>query len=516
LRLKNHVSITLQAFILLTLIISFSVPQGRALTWSTDYNLSNDAPIDMSSTTLQTSDGKIWVFWQLMETGSTFDIYYKVYNGTAWSIATQFTTNPANDGNPTAIQARDGKIWVFWTTDRDGPPGNWEIYYKTSSNNGASWSVDTRLTNSLRHDKRPSAMQAADGRIWVVWYSDDNPNNTDELYYNIFDGTWWGLDTMLTYNTWRDGEPSIIQTKDGKIWVFWTSSKTGDQEIFYKTSTNNGVSWSTETQLVNYKNSEDVNPAAIQTRDTTMWVFWQADRSGSDFNIYYKTSSNNGVSWTSDAMFVGTGDEEWMPSECQLENKTMMVTWSSSIYGDFEILYRLGYNPHDVGVTKVAYSPVVNYWVYAGFQNFQVNVTVRNYGVYAETFTVSAKYNSTMMGSQPATLSPSAVTNLTFTWNTAGIPYGHYVISGSASAVASEGDLTDNSLSDGVVTVTMPGDVNFDRIVNVLDVGVVSAHWYPGPPLGALGYDEFVDINKDGSIDLIDVGLISAHYSESW
>jgi len=62
----------------------------------------------------------------------------------------------------------------------------------------------------------------------------------------------------------------------------------------------------------------------------------------------------------------------------------------------------------------------------------------------------------------------------------------------------------------------VPSDVNRDGIVDIIDVGYVSAHWYPGPPEGPLGYDMYADINDDGEINIIDVALISAHWGESW
>lgn len=71
------------------------------------------------------------------------------------------------------------------------------------------------------------------------------------------------------------------------------------------------------------------------------------------------------------------------------------------------------------------------------------------------------------------------------------------------------------------------GDVNGDGIVDVLDVGAISACW-GGPPAGPLPYDMNSDINggwdqsgnqvfgaPDGEINILDVTLVSAHYGET-
>jgi hypothetical protein len=82
-----------------------------------------------------------------------------------------------------------------------------------------------------------------------------------------------------------------------------------------------------------------------------------------------------------------------------------------------------------------------------------VNVTVANQGTYPETSTVTAYYDSTPISSQPVTLELGATEILTFNWNTAGVPFGHYTISGAISEVSDEIDTSDNTLPDGMVIV---------------------------------------------------------------
>lgn len=59
----------------------------------------------------------------------------------------------------------------------------------------------------------------------------------------------------------------------------------------------------------------------------------------------------------------------------------------------------------------------------------------------------------------------------------------------------------------------LPGDVNLDHRVDVLDAALISAHWYPGPPLGPLGYDSSCDVNGDGAINVLDSAVVSAYWT---
>jgi hypothetical protein len=65
-------------------------------------------------------------------------------------------------------------------------------------------------------------------------------------------------------------------------------------------------------------------------------------------------------------------------------------------------------------------------------------------------------------------------------------------------------------------TSSIDGDVNSDGIVDIFDIGYISAHWYPGPPIGPLGYDVYADINNDLAVDIFDIGIVSSHWGETW
>jgi len=58
-------------------------------------------------------------------------------------------------------------------------------------------------------------------------------------------------------------------------------------------------------------------------------------------------------------------------------------------------------------------------------------------------------------------------------------------------------------------------DINGDGIVDIFDIGEVSAHWYPGPPIGPLGYGANCDPNYDGNVDILDIKIVSDHWGET-
>jgi len=104
---------------------------------------------------------------------------------------------------------------------------------------------------------------------------------------------------------------------------------------------------------------------------------------------------------------------------------------------------------HDVAITNVTPSPTV----VAPGQYVSVTVVVENQGGYAETFNVTAYYDTSTVGVKTSTLESKATESLTFTWNTAVVAEDTYTISAEADVVSGETDVEDNTYIGGTVTV---------------------------------------------------------------
>jgi hypothetical protein len=116
----------------------------------------------------------------------------------------------------------------------------------------------------------------------------------------------------------------------------------------------------------------------------------------------------------------------------------------------------------DVTVTNVV--PATN-WIYQGWLD-DINVTVKNLGNVSETFTASAYYNNSLIGTVPiVNLAPNDETTATITWNTTGVAEGNYTITGVASTVPFEYNTTNNVYVDGIVqVVTVIHDVAITNV----------------------------------------------------
>jgi len=153
---------------------------------------------------------------------------------------------------------------------------------------------------------------------------------------------------------------------------------------------------------------------------------------------------------------------------------------------------------HDVAIKGVTPSKTV---VGQGY-SLSIHMTTKNYGNFTETFNVTAYYDDTPIETKTVTnLPPGEETTITFTWNTASVPYGNYTITANATQVPGETDTTDNTCTCWVV-VTRIGDVNGDGEVNIIDILLCCINMGPVPPM-----PPECDVNGDGEVNIIDILL---------
>jgi hypothetical protein len=167
------------------------------------------------------------------------------------------------------------------------------------------------------------------------------------------------------------------------------------------------------------------------------------------------------------------------------------------------------YNGHDITVISVEPSKTV---VGQGYCML-ITVTVQNFGTFNETFNTTSYINTKAIGTQSAKLVSGYLSKLIFTWNTAGFAYGNYTISANVTLAKGEANRWIGPLTYGTVRVTIPGDLNGDGTVDVLDFGILERAWGSSP--GSSNWDPRADINNDGVVDVVDFGILQRNWGKS-
>jgi hypothetical protein len=247
----------------------------QRLTWAGITSEWPDIAVDPS--------GLIHLVWQ----DSTGEIYYsRSPDGTNWMLAKRITWTPGSSHYPDLAIDSSGQLHVVW---EDNTPGeyNYEVYYRKSTNSGTTWSKARRLSWMENGSHSPDIAVDPSGNLHLVWY-DENPSLYDIYYKNSTDsGASWTAAKRLTSDLGWSAYPCLAGDVSGQLHLVWEDSE-GD--LSYRKSTNSGTSWST-IQRLTWTSGSSWDPIMIADSSGNLHLVW-SDNTPLNREIYYKKFVN--------------------------------------------------------------------------------------------------------------------------------------------------------------------------------------------------------------------------------
>jgi len=310
------------------------------ISWDSDTRLTNN-PFFSGYPSVSVSGTVVHVVWHDTRDGND-EIYYKRSpdGGISWGTDTRLSFNSANSGNA-SVSASASAVHVVWFDDRDG---DLEIYGKSSTDGGISWGAEMRLTNNSAGSVFPSVSMSGQV-VHVVWY--DTRDGNDEIYYkrSTDGGVSWGADIRLTNNSAISYNPSM-SVSGLVVHIVWYDNRDGNNEIYHKRSTDGGVSWGADTRLTN--NSAFSQFPSVSVSGSIAHVVWEDNRDGNR-EIYYKRSTDGGVSWGADTRLTNSAANSFLPS-VSVSGQVVHVVWHDFRDGNWEIYYKRDPTGNPVGI----------------------------------------------------------------------------------------------------------------------------------------------------------------------
>jgi hypothetical protein len=308
--------------------------------WQPDVRLTNNPAISSTSGNnawcIAASGNFVHVVWSDNRDGN-YEIYYKrsTDGGVSWGTDTRLTNAPAESFS-SSVSVSDSVVHVVWQDNRDGAPG--EIYYKNSTDGGVSWGTDARLTNEIEGSWYPS-VTVSGAVVHIVWQN--VLFGHWEIYYkhSTDGGLSWGADAHLSNDTLVSWYPSV-SVSDSVVHVVWEDTRdgNGEGEIYYKRSTDKGVNWGAETRLTN--DTSYSNAPSVSVSGSVVHVVWHDDRDGNT-EIYYKRSTDGGISWEIDTRLTNKNAFSKFPS-VSVSGSVIHVVWfdERDEVNNWEIYYK--------------------------------------------------------------------------------------------------------------------------------------------------------------------------------
>jgi hypothetical protein len=222
-----------------------------------------------------------------------FDVFFlrSSDNGASWSQAVNISSSDGYSEYPDIAVDNAGNIGVFWG---DNTSGISEIYFKRSTDGGTSWSQAVNISGNSGYSDQPDAVVDDSGNIDVVWY-DSTPGNSEIFFSRSTDnGASWSQAVNISNSPAISVRPDIAVAAGGNISVVWMDVISGYWQIFFSRSTDNGDTWS-QPKKISYLWGNSYLPYIAVDNAGNLNVAWENDNFG---NIFFSRSVDDGVTWS--------------------------------------------------------------------------------------------------------------------------------------------------------------------------------------------------------------------------
>jgi outer membrane protein assembly factor BamB len=466
--------------------------------WIWQYPPKGQVPIEAVSSSPAVADGVVFV-------GSGLYIY--ALNATTGTLLWPYKTKGQVSSSPAVA---DGMVFVGSADTR--------LYALNATTGEHIWNSTTVITGSIEYSSPAVAdgfvfVGALDGYVYAFnqsngkseWTSKQpfgeiysSPAVADGMVFvgssdksvyalNVIDGT-------LKWNCTTGGEvrssPAVAY---GLVFV-----GSDDGYVYALHQTNGNVVWRYKTH-----GAIQSSPAVAEAEGRGFVFVGSRDRR------VYALSKAGGLYWS----FQTDGEVDSSPA---ILNGTVFV--GSNDKKVYAFCDRPDYAVRDVAVIlrignsePYVFEPLKN--VTGQNQTVNLYVIVENQGNFTETFNVTAYANTTMVDSvTDITLARGNSKIITFTWNTTGFAKGNYTVSANATIIPGETDIADNTLKDGLISVSIPGDINGDTYVNAKDAVILGVAF--SSHVGQPSYNPNADINDDDWVNAKDAIILGKNFNE--
>ena len=300
--------------------------------------------------------------WDNVSPQGDLEIFYKKWNGYAWTTLAGADSNGGISDNTTASQYPSLEVDVY-----GNPHAVWQDLgnYATTDNleifhrywNGSGWTTfdgadaDGGLSRSVGTSKFPRITLDSNGYPNVVWQ--DLTNGNYEIYFVRWNGSSWtsygnaNQNGGISNNSGTSQYPDIALDLSNRPHVTWEDNSSGIYQIYYKYW--NGSSWvennnSASGSGISNGSSTSKKPSIDIDTSSHPHISWTCQLSGPNTEIYFKYW--NGSSWlqiANSAQSVGVSDTYTASSNSSIHlspNNIPYITWQEYISSDFEIYMR--------------------------------------------------------------------------------------------------------------------------------------------------------------------------------
>ncbi|UCE39383.1 MAG: hypothetical protein JSW00_09230 [Thermoplasmata archaeon] len=255
-------------------------------------------------------------------------------------------TNSIDNSTTPEVAVWGSNVHVVWSDDRDG---NYEIFYKRSTDNGLSWGTETQITFTTISQELPK-IGVYGNTIHIVWH--DYMNGTVSYINSTDNGDSWGTITMWDWTSYPPCamfDPLLcpdVAVDENNVYII--AYVLGPEDLIFKRSNNSGGSWSNWILVSDF--GWYWSSPTIETDGSLIHVVYDITI-GSPDSLYHFFSDDGGDTWW---------DDIFNPFVDHNEVYENLVSFETSMDGDY---FRVAYSMWNATLATIKVRTM--YWSYS-------------------------------------------------------------------------------------------------------------------------------------------------------
>jgi hypothetical protein len=242
---------------------------------------------------------------------------------------------------PAIAVTEDGVIYVVWTDFRNDPDGPGvgddenDIYFAKSTDGGLTFSESVLVSNdnTTGDNYAPKVTTDSNDNIYVVWH--DNRNGNWDVYFakSTNGGVSFSANVQVVDDPDTQYEADLAIDNEGDIYVTWNHLYTDgggntDYDIYFAKSTDGGQSFNSPVKVNDgadwqYKSSLKVGPSGA------IYVTWTDRRNSGISDIYFAKSTDGGATFSANVRVNSYTDYSQGYPELTLDDaENIYVVWN--------------------------------------------------------------------------------------------------------------------------------------------------------------------------------------------
>ena len=235
--------------------------------------------------------------------------------------------------------ASDGNhVYIVW---RDETTGNGDIYFRKSSNFGRNFDPVATLVKNIEISSEPKVV--SDGNhVYIVWRDETTGNGDIYFKRSIDNGFSFEKREYIFQNNGSSSEPQIAS--DGRhVYIVWRDETTGNGDIYFKRSTDNGFSF--EKRKYIFQSNGSSSEPQIASDDRHVYIAWRDETTGNG-DIYFRKSSNYAKNFSRTVQITGSEGSSLEP-QIASDGNHVYIVWRDETTGNGDIYFSSSSNSGD-------------------------------------------------------------------------------------------------------------------------------------------------------------------------